>query len=465
MLKFIIGFVLLFIPMLAQAQIFEKKVLIPKPKENASRYFYVPFEVPENTKSITVSYEYSKATGANVIDLGVFDSTEDEKKGFRGWSGGRRSTIFISENQATNGYIAGKIPAGTWRVILGLYKVKPEGVSARISIKFNEILNLPIETDNLIYSNNPKSEIQNPKWFKGDLHTHTFHSDGWWTAEGILSNAQQNGLDFVAVTDHNTFSHHAEIDRIAPKYKDLLVLRGEEITTYGGHVNVWGLPRDAWIDFRVTPKNTSQMENILTEAKRLNVPASINHPAAFCGGCDWSYGDDWDKFASVEIWNGEWDASDELGLKKWDALLQRGKRINIIGSSDSHTPKNPIGLPTTHIGAKHLTQKDLFNAIYAGKVFITENAQMSVGLSAGKTGIGEILRAESNKKVNFKLNTKGFPTDAKVLIISDGAIIAENPGENFALSFAKNTYLRLEIRDANGKILALTNPIYIQSSK
>ena len=47
MLKFIVGFVLLFIPLFAQAQTFEKTVLIAQPKENESRYFYVPFDAPK----------------------------------------------------------------------------------------------------------------------------------------------------------------------------------------------------------------------------------------------------------------------------------------------------------------------------------------------------------------------------------------------------------------------------------
>ncbi len=138
MLKFIFSLVFLSIPIFAQAQTFEKKVSVSSLKEGASRYFYVPFEVPKKARSLTVYYEYDRKNGANVLDLGVFDagfdSTENNIKGFRGWSGGRRNTIFISEDSASNGYIAGKIPAGNWRVILGLYKVAPEGVEVKLPL-------------------------------------------------------------------------------------------------------------------------------------------------------------------------------------------------------------------------------------------------------------------------------------------------------------------------------------------
>ena len=132
----ILFFILLGFTVCATAQSFEKKIVILPPKEGESRYVYVPFNVPIETRSLSVIYEYDKKNGANVLDLGVFDSnfdgTETSVKGFRGWSGGRRNTIFIGEKSASNGYLAGEIPVGKWRVILGIYKVVPEGVEVTV---------------------------------------------------------------------------------------------------------------------------------------------------------------------------------------------------------------------------------------------------------------------------------------------------------------------------------------------
>src|SRR5262249_20277238 len=120
----------------------EKKVFIPALEKSSSRYFYIPFDVPKGVESLIVTYDYDKKNGANVLDLGIFDTGFDQSetslRGFRGWSGGRRNRIFISKNAATNGYLQGRIPAGKWRVILGLYKIAPEGVEVKITVKFNE---------------------------------------------------------------------------------------------------------------------------------------------------------------------------------------------------------------------------------------------------------------------------------------------------------------------------------------
>src|SRR6267142_1886551 len=65
----------------------------PGPKD--SRYFYVPFDVPRNAVRINVSYQYDRAGDSNTIDIGLFDArstgSDTDLRGFRGWSGGRRS--------------------------------------------------------------------------------------------------------------------------------------------------------------------------------------------------------------------------------------------------------------------------------------------------------------------------------------------------------------------------------------
>ena len=61
--------------------------------------------------------------------------------------------------------------------------------------------------------------------------------------------AARRGLDFLAVTDHNTVSHHAELALASARYGITLVA-GQEVTTAAGHANVFG--DTGWIDFRRT---------------------------------------------------------------------------------------------------------------------------------------------------------------------------------------------------------------------
>jgi DNA-binding NarL/FixJ family response regulator len=192
---------------------------------------------------------------------------------------------------------------------------------------------------------------------------HTVHSDGNWTIAELFSAARNTGLDFIAITDHNTASHHEEIDRLSKGSHEPFVLRGEEITTYGGHMNAWGLPSGTWIDFRTHPGDTNRIAEIAGEAHRAGALISINHPFVLCGGCAWSYDQAARDFDAIEVWNGPWDFTDEPAVKMWDKILQSGRRITAIASTDSHRPDTPIGKPEIHVAAKGLSRTGLLKAI------------------------------------------------------------------------------------------------------
>lgn len=475
----------------ANAQTIEQSVKLQPPKQGESLFRYVPFEVPQNTKSISINFDFDKKGGANGLNFGLFETgftgKDSDKNGLRGYSGYVRDSIFIAEDKATNGYRAGKIMAGKWFVLVGLSKIAPEGVELKLKITFNQIDEKALKQFEAEKSKTFTHErFEKPKptktnsliWFRGDLHAHGVHGDGSWTVKGILDSAESNGLDFVAITEHNTYTHHYEINAEKKNYPNMLIIRGEEVTTYGAHINVWGLPTEKWVDFRVLPNLQASGKQIAMSARRFGGLASINHPTMGCGGCTWTYGDDWSIMDSVEIWNATWDADDEKALKIWDNYLQKGKMITAVGSSDSHQPPyeaSPyptnlqIGNPSVFIAAKSLNEKSLFAGIKAGRVFIAENPRYSIKFTANQNKtIGDKVILKKDQKIDLKLSLEGFPSNAKVFWISDGKTIKEskpNSNENYAFSPDKNNYFRIEIRNKDGKMLAMTNPIYFRVKK
>lgn len=56
----------------------------------------------------------------------------------------------------------------------------------------------------LITCKSPESQSQ--RWYKGNLHTHTYWSDGDEFPEMVLDWYKTNGYDFVALSDHNTLA-------------------------------------------------------------------------------------------------------------------------------------------------------------------------------------------------------------------------------------------------------------------
>src|SRR5580692_1173252 len=82
----------------------------------ASPLHYLPVEVGPETAALRVTLSYSRDGGA-VLDLGCFGPT-----GFRGWSGGARSSFVITPGEATPGYLPGELEPGRWQVVIGLYR-------------------------------------------------------------------------------------------------------------------------------------------------------------------------------------------------------------------------------------------------------------------------------------------------------------------------------------------------------
>jgi len=468
-----------------QTQTIERVVHIDAPKVGASRYSYVPFTVPTRATNIKVSCEYDRAGGTNTIDIGLFDArsngSDTDPRGFRGWSGGRRSEFFVSRDEATPGYLNGALPPGTWHIILGLYRVAPAGVDVTFKISVTSGDQRPASSPAIIgtpainkRASSGRAGRQEAHWFRGDLHMHTIHSDGDWTIDELVTSARNLGLDFICITDHNTSSHHLEIDHLSKNFSWPLLLRGEEITSYGGHTNAWGLPSGTWIDFRVLPKDSARMSKIVTAVHRAGALISINHPFAPCGGCSWTYDSAVRDFDAIEVWNGEWDVADNLALTMWDKILQSGRHLTAIGSSDSHRAANPIGQPTTHVAAKVASQAALLSAIRKGRAYLTREVAMPVlNFEARTTGrktrwmVGDEINLSTPTTIRFLISTSSIP-GATISLVSNGQVLRNfsttNDGQPQVIEIEcrSDSYYRLEVRDAAKAMLALTNPIYVK---
>ena len=66
-------------------------------------------------------------------------------------------------------------------------------------------------------------------FYKGNLHSHTTISDGRFTPEELVKLYKQYNYSFLAITDHNIYGIHEELNTA-----DFLVLPGVELDTSVG---------------------------------------------------------------------------------------------------------------------------------------------------------------------------------------------------------------------------------------
>ena len=345
---------------------------------------------------------------------------------------------------------------------LGLYKVASAGVDVELQIETSR--GAPGRTPAL--ASRPAEPIRRGEaWYAGDLHVHTYHSDGNESAAAVARAAREAGLDFIAITDHNNTTHQLE-PLAAP---GLLVIGGEEVTTPGGHANVWGLR--GWrseIDFRVPP-GPGSIEPLVTAATARGALFSINHPVLECGGCAWEH-EIPAGIASMEVWNGP--SAQPAAVAWWERLLREGRRITAVGASDWHRAPAVLGRASVRVRADELSAPAILAAIRAGRVVVMADARtpppvLTVRAGAATAAVGDTLRMRPGDALEVEVTaTDPAFTGARAHLVGDGEAAGDAPlspaaPARFRRTATANGTLRAEVRASDGSLIALTNPVYV----
>lgn len=441
----------------------------------APDWAYVPVDVPRGVREIEVSYSYDRpepnlpsGTAGNTLDLGVFGPD-----GFRGWSGGERSSFRIARSSATPGYLAGPVDPGRWRVLLGPYSVAATGLHWELTVT----LRFGPPGPRFEPAPAPRAVAgTGRRWYRGDLHVHSVHSDGKDTLPEVLAAARSAGLDFFASTDHNTSSAGLEWGRHVPD--DYLVVNGEEVTTRSGHWTALGIPAGVWIDWRYRAQD-GDFPHHADLVRGLGGMVVACHPFSPFSGTTWTYG--YDDVDAVEIWNGPWTLDDQTAVEHWHALLVAGRFLPAVGSSDSHGRHQPIGRAQTVVLADSLGTGALVRALRQGRCWLAESAEVDLRFDVGGATCGETLHAGPADLVRVRLDATGVPGCVAILRGPQATLAVAQADGDGRISVDQDVpasavpFLRAEVRrpgpdvptdptkgTPGGPMVALTNPVFVR---
>ena len=387
-----------------------------------SRYLEVPFDVPDRARSLQVQIKYDRS--AAVIDLGCRGSA-----GFRGWSGGARDHYVITEDAATPGYLPGALEPGEWAVVLGLHRVPFDGVDVAVAISVPaDTVPTPDPPGPPMPERRPRRELPastGQVWLATDLHAHTVHSDGTLTVPALAALGVTAGLDVLAITDHNTVSHHRELGAAGRAY-GIGLLAGQELTTDRGHANAFG--DIGWIDFRRTARDW------VRDVGDAGGLLSINHPLI----ADFAWLHPLDQHPPLlEVWHWAWpDRTWSAPIAWWQAWDASGSPSTPVGGSDFHAPDQgrPVGVPVTWVACD-------VDAAAAGPAEAA--AAVLDGLAAGRTAIGASYDAPVLLRVDDEL----------VAIGADGAVLVDVDGR------------RRPVRDDLARFPAAAGPHWLETTR
>ncbi|MHB9855859.1 CehA/McbA family metallohydrolase [Streptomyces krungchingensis] len=312
-------------------------------------------------------------------------------------------------------------------------------------------------------------------WYRGDCHVHSVSSSGGeLTPAELVADARSAGLDFLAATEHNTVETHGSWAQHADD--DLLVILGQEVVTRSGHWLALGVRPEKGVDWQYGAED-DVVDQHLDEVRRAGGLCVAAHPYAPypSGTFEYSY----QGFDVVEVWNGQWtsdlpwQADNEAALAQWHRMLVadigQGRWMPAVGNSDTHL-KGQLGSPHTVVRADELSVDAVLAGIRAGRSWVaaSEAVRLSFAVAAGArgAGIGERLQT-GDKPAVVRVDVVGVPHGTVSLHTEQGEVCraslrgAGSRTAEWRIDAQESAFVRAEIRDGEGRMAALTNPIVL----
>lgn len=436
------------------------------------------FDVPAGITRLVIHMTYAPAIvneTDNHLVLSVFDPLA--ARGSRHYPGDlagdmlhqmRTHHIEIGPHDATYGFVPGSIQCGTWQVMIHTNMVMPDApVQYAIHI---DLLTTEDDHSPFAIRHAPSPPRPGPAWFRGDLHAHTFHSDGSWDVPDLVAAALKRKLDFVTLSDHNTASGLKQMRSLATP--ELLTMGGIELTTFYGHALALGENVREWIDWRVSEARS--MSQIAAEVDVAGNTFVIAHPMSdgdpICTGCDWRYGDMLPGNARlVEIWNsGLWQHShNEDALRLFYGWLNEGHRLVATSGTDAHGPA-PLDVEVGFnvVYADELSERAILRAIRQGHLYLSTGPTLEL-TAHNETGeavmMGDMLHGAH---VVLTVCWDGAREGDVLRVITNGEahtlLSAQRGQHSWPLAAHSANWCVVELRDAKGDMRAITNPIFVR---
>lgn len=329
-------------------------------------------------------------------------------------------------------------------------------------------------------------------WYRGDFHVHTSVSGDGATAHptAVAEMAKDEGLDFLAITDHNTIEALAQVR----SSRGVVVIPGMEVTLGTGHFNVFGIEGwQPWMEHLGLSEKDRSMTlghatgaGLMRRSAEAGLLTSINHPVL----APWA----WEEEATdlrfvhcLEVWNDPYWPDNRFAnpaaVKLWTRWLDSGLRITAIGGSDYHYPPGleegkpgeRLGYPSTYVGAGDLSVDAIIDGLRHRRAYVTIGPRVAFHAVVDETVyvIGDEVKiwdGEIELAASVELSTV---TAAHARIVSHTGVVAEQPVHR-ELSGLRWTvgvhptpaeWYRLEVIGPDGELLAITNPIFFGSQQ
>jgi hypothetical protein len=424
-------------------------------------------EVPAGMTGFHLHFEYSPIHTEGQPYRQQISFAIHDPNGVRGeWSIPTADGFHITPASATPGALPGAIMPGTWIVFLLSHRIMPPiPVTYTLTV---EVTDTPVSGAAPVLTPGITAD-KGAGWYRGDLHGHTIHSDGSWDIPEFVAYMRGHGLDFVTLSDHNTIAGLAQHRSLAED--GFVAIGGTELSTFLGHALALGVHE--YFDWRVGADRELTMPELAQKVLDAGRFFVIAHPMAVgdpeCCGCHWEHEDMMPGNApAVEIWNGWWSDYNEMSLELYYSWLNAGHRLVATSGTDIHgrPPADAEGRAAANVVyAESFSEDGILAALKQGHSYISAGPELLLNASTEsglKAMMGDALPAET---AAVSARWKNAPSGSILRLMVDGAVREARPaaeaGEaEWALDAGEARWITVELRDADGGLWAITNPIF-----
>ncbi|GIX07426.1 MAG: phosphotransferase [Candidatus Poribacteria bacterium] len=291
----------------------------------------------------------------------------------------------------------------------------------------------------MIHIENPYAQPGN--WWRGNVHTHTTHSDGSRPVERVLEDYESRGYDFLAITDHDVL-----VDPAPWQEKTRLALiPGVEVSRGGPHLLHLGatelIPPDP---DRQTVLNRIQEQGALGVVNHPNWGRNFNH-------CPHELMESWSGYIGLEIYNGviERLPGSPYATDRWDRLLSQGRKVWGFATDDAHHDRD-VELGWIVVRAERCEPGPLLEAIARGSFY------SSTGVRIERIAVEDrAIRIEAPDAQRIRCFSKHGVLREVVEGSEARFSLPDSPQEAEALG-----YLRVECYGSGGRV-AWTQPFWL----
>jgi hypothetical protein len=331
------------------------------------------------------------------------------------------------------------------------------------------------------HKNNINPSNKSYKIYYGIPHAHCSYSSGKGSPLTAYSYARKKKLNFLALTDHNSFlnqnicikdkkiskweatKHYANV--VNKKHKYFTALCGFECKIKSvGDINIYNsesLPIQHFKDLRVF---TRWLKEDMNRVGSINHPHnSVNHLLKY---------PELNKYITLmEVGNGSYPFKYVRYYDIFFSFLDNGWKLGAINAQDNHKENWGDEENLTAILAENLNSKSIIDAYKNRRTYATESMSLKVNFKINSALMGETLSRALDEILNFSIEVEDdrYPINSIQIISNRKTLIKSETytsSNKLKLSFSHNanlneTWYSLIIYQSEKK-QALISPIFLE---